>query len=51
LTRKEIEEKFMDLASGVVGKQKAKKTIAFIAGLEKKDSLQELGSLLKKGEK
>jgi len=51
LTRKEIEAKFMDLASGVIGGQKAKKIIEFIAGLEKKDSVQELGSLLKKGEK
>jgi 2-methylcitrate dehydratase PrpD len=51
LTRNEVEAKFMDLASGVIGGPRAKKIIAFVAGLEKKDSITELGSLLKKGER
>jgi hypothetical protein len=51
LSRKEIEAKFLDLASGVIGEPKAKKVIAFIPGLEKKDSIKELGSLLRKGGK
>lgn len=46
LTRKEIEAKFMDLASGVIGKQNAQKIVNFTDKLEKKDSIRELGSLL-----
>jgi hypothetical protein len=49
LTRREIEAKFMDLASGVIGKQKAEKTVNFISSLEKKNSIQTMGALLMSG--
>jgi len=39
LTRSEIEEKFMGLASGVIGKQKAEEIVNFISCLEKRNSL------------
>ena len=39
LTRREIEAKFMELASGVIGKQKAEEAVNFISSLEKKNSL------------
>ncbi len=39
LTRREIEAKFMDLASRVIGQQKAEETVQFISDLERKNSL------------
>ena len=39
LTRKDIEAKFMSLASGVIGKQKAEEIVNFISSLEKRNSL------------
>lgn len=50
LTRKEIETKFMNLASGIIGTPKAEEIVHLIANLEEKGSVQKLGSILSKRE-
>jgi len=51
LTRREIQTKFMNLASPALGEQRAQGVIDYISRLEEKDSIQDLGSLLKKQER
>jgi len=46
LGRKAIAAKFMSLASGTIGEERAQKVVDFISRLEEKQSIQELGSLL-----
>jgi 2-methylcitrate dehydratase PrpD len=51
LTRKEIQAKFMSLASPVLGEKRAQEVIDYISRLEEKDSIQDLGSLVKRRER
>jgi len=51
LTRKEIQTKFTNLASPVIGEERAQEIIDYISRLEEKDSVQDLGSLLKRRER
>jgi 2-methylcitrate dehydratase PrpD len=51
LTRKEIQAKFTNLASSVIGKERAQEVLEYISRLEEKNSVQDLGGLLKRRER
>jgi 2-methylcitrate dehydratase PrpD len=51
LTRKEIQTKFTNLSSPVIGEERAQEVVDYISRLEEKDSIQDLGPLLKRRER